>query len=303
VAVAAPVGGGSYEGDVRLAGQTDEDKGQITLQVANDGLSFDAGYIAFLAPCGPHSSFLVQQWPAATTLIDASGGFAWSTSTEVGSFEAAGHFAQDGSAVDGRMSFVGDPERCVARDVPFHATLTGRPGATRPGQPAACGPVPARDGEIHARERGLGCTPAKLLAVAWAHRAECKRSPSRPGCVLEGFSCTGVHGAKYSRQASVRCTATPPAVGAVEFDIEAGCGYLHSERINLYRLNIDCRTATRVVRRIPAACVEAERVGHQCDAGPYRCRITELTGDSTLGRCHSRRDPFRALRFEYVWPL
>jgi hypothetical protein len=110
-----------------------------------------------------------------------------------------------------------------------------------------------------------------------------------------------VRGAKYSAQASVRCTAVQPGVGAVEFEVETDCGYLRSLRTSLTAVNIDCRTAAHIARVMPDACV-GERVGQECDAAYYRCRVTEVVADATFGRCHSRRDPFYALRYYYVWP-
>jgi hypothetical protein len=302
-AFAAPTGGGLYEGHILLAGQSDEDEGELTLLVANDGLSFEDGFLTFFAPCGPKSAHLVQASPVPITLIDSTGAFSWSTDDAVGSFDVVGRFAEDGGVVEGRMSFVDNTGRCVAHDVPLRARVTGRPASTRPGKPTACGRVPGRNGEIVGWERRVGCTRAKLLALEWTRHADCRRSPSRPACLVDGFACLGVHGAKYSRQASVRCTAEAPGLGAVEFGIEVSCGYVTSARTNVYAMSIGCRAARRIVRLIPAACPETDRVGHQCEAGPYRCRVTSFTGDSTLGRCLSRRDPFYALRFEYVWPV
>jgi hypothetical protein len=87
-AQAAPAGGGSYDGDVRLQQPC---RGCISLVVANDGLSLEEGYVAFDAPC-----VLVQGWPSATTLIDSDGAFAWAEDRDGDHISIAGRFTSDG---------------------------------------------------------------------------------------------------------------------------------------------------------------------------------------------------------------
>ena len=127
--------------------------------------------------------------------------------------------------------------------------------------------------------------------------------PISTSCLVDGFAWSGVHDVKYSLQASVRCTAVAPGIRAVEFGVEMSCGIRQKRASNLVALNVGCRAERRVVRRMRAAWPETERVGHQCDEGPYRCRVTSFTGDSSAGRGLNRSNPFYALRFAYVWPV
>ena len=163
-------------------------------------------------------------------------------------------------------------------------------------------PGRGRGSSVDVRERGIGCTRAKALALAWAHDSACRKSPSGRKCRVEGFECSGVHGGRFSAQAAVRCVTVVPPTGSVEFVMRSECGYLRSARLNLAAANTSCRSARRIGRHMPEGCGD-DRVGQRCRSGRYRCRVTALSTDSTLGRCVRRDDPFFTVWFEYVWLL
>jgi hypothetical protein len=243
-----------------------------------------------------------RQQPRRST----TGAFSWSRRSDDENFAITGQFAADASQVEGRLSFVTqfDARPCEARDVPFRARLTGRPARTHPGRATECASMPGRGrgSGVGVRERGIGCTKAKALELAWAHDSACRKSPSAPKCRVEGFECSGVHGGRFSPPAAVRCVTAVPPTGAVEFVMKSDCGYVRSARLNLTAANIPCRRARRIARRMPKGCGD-DRVGQRCKSGRYRCRVTALSTDSTLGRCVRRDDPFFTVWFEYVWPL
>lgn len=306
-ASAAPAGGGRYVGDVLLR-QTDSGgrtqpacRRCLSLIVANDGLSLEDGYLGLEVPCSD-AEYTVQEWPPATTQIDTAGAFSWSMRDKYEDFALSGQFTADGSQVEGHLSWVGGIDgRCGARDVAFRAMLTGRPARTRPRRATACGSVPGRNSGVVARERGTGCTRAKALALAWAHDPTCAKNPSASPCRINGFECAGAHGGRFSPQATVRCVTVAPPKGAVEFVMEADCGYVPSARLNVTALNTPCRNARRTGKRMPQGC--GLDVGKRCRSGRYRCRVTENSADSSLGFCVRRDDSFFAVSFEYVWPL
>jgi hypothetical protein len=273
-AVAATIGGGTYQGKV----DSPCDSSCVArLVVVDDGRSLTTRSFVG-APCDFAETTTGDSKPAPRgTPVRANGSFRWKTRYQV----VEGKFAADGKSVSGTTRFLGR-----ARGDCSAATFTFTVPLKRHLKPnGRCESVDTHGLEIQVFARG--CTKATRVVDAWSAKRGCRQLGA---CRAGGRSCTPLLGGRLSGLASVACPR-----GRIELVVSKGCGGGGGGptpgsgsgggggggfRFDVRAINTNCNEAGLVAR---AWSNHSRCAAHSCTAAGWHCGRPH--GDPSTSRC------------------
>ena len=268
-AVAATIGGGTYQGKV----DSPCDSTCIArLVVVDDGRSLTTRSFVG-APCDFAETTTADSKPAPRgTPVRANGSFQWKTRYQV----VEGKFAADAKSVSGTTRFLGRARGdCSAATFTFTAPLKRH---VKPN--GRCESVDTHGLEIQVFARG--CTKATRVVDAWSAKRGCR---ALRACRAGGRSCTPLLGGRLSGLASVGCPR-----GRIELVVSKGCGGgphrypgggpAGGFAVDVRAINVSCGATESVARAWSSS---SRCVSHSCTAAGWHCGRPH--GDPERSRC------------------
>jgi hypothetical protein len=313
---ALPMPGGRYATGPRHQGTMIV---RVKLTLANDGKEFVAPskISVELIPCANHS-FLstfadLDNDGEGSVRVGRRGRFRLSQVSHIyrvlgasQSLRLSGAFLARGRRVGGRGSYEDRYAGCRVRGT-FSARLMGTPNATQPGALVACEPVrvePKLDSIlVDPVEQGVGCTPARVLAMRWYKSPGCRGVPLGSACRVAGHPCTTVRGDPSSPLASVHCTFGSGSTTGVSLIYRLACTRA-SPTILVWAINVGCEVAARLDFDPRAGCGDgpgappAPGDGGTCYVSGYTCTLVPGVYKIVDARCIADADPHVGIDLE-----